>query len=333
MDHYTTLGVSKNATSEEIKKAYRQMALKYHPDRNQDDPTSAEQFKKVSTAYEVLSDSAKKAEYDRNNNSRDPWSNSGSTGEWQYDFKDFGSSFRNSEFRRHSNERARKSQGKTHSGPLDTSYLDINITHQIDLKDAVLGKKADVSFTRKKIEYTGHVGNMLKFNKVDEEKELRINFDLRKTYLLIKKEEDKYTAKVRVSKFGNEDVTTRMNIWGDMEQYPLTGDLYVTVIINMPNNVELEDNNIVQRVEIPLYQAILPGEKVIVETILDKKYEAEIKNPANLNDLKFVIQDQGVADSIGNIGKYIVKFIVLSPKIEELSKSKLDNLRTILIDL
>ena len=64
MDHYSTLGVSKNATDDEIKKAYRQMTLKYHPDRNQDDPGAADQFKKIAAAYEVLSDSKKKAEYD-----------------------------------------------------------------------------------------------------------------------------------------------------------------------------------------------------------------------------------------------------------------------------
>ena len=56
-DFYKVLGVEKNATAQEIKKAYRKLALKYHPDRNPGDKTAEEKFRKVSEAYEVLSDS------------------------------------------------------------------------------------------------------------------------------------------------------------------------------------------------------------------------------------------------------------------------------------
>ena len=64
-DYYKVLGISRNASADEIKKAYRKMALKYHPDRNQGDPKAEEQFKKISEAYEVLKDSEKRAAYDR----------------------------------------------------------------------------------------------------------------------------------------------------------------------------------------------------------------------------------------------------------------------------
>lgn len=64
-DYYKTLGVSKNASQEEIKKAYRKLAAKYHPDRNQGDKASEEKFKEVSEAYEVLGDPEKRAKYDR----------------------------------------------------------------------------------------------------------------------------------------------------------------------------------------------------------------------------------------------------------------------------
>jgi molecular chaperone DnaJ len=64
-DYYDILGIEKSASAAEIKKAYRKMALKYHPDKNPDDKTAEENFKKAAEAYEVLSNPDKKARYDQ----------------------------------------------------------------------------------------------------------------------------------------------------------------------------------------------------------------------------------------------------------------------------
>ena len=64
-DYYEVLGVSKNADDAELKKAYRKLALQYHPDRNPDDKKAEEKFKEAAEAYEILSDAQKRARYDR----------------------------------------------------------------------------------------------------------------------------------------------------------------------------------------------------------------------------------------------------------------------------
>ncbi|XP_023332094.1 dnaJ homolog subfamily A member 3, mitochondrial [Eurytemora carolleeae] len=91
-DYYKILGVPKNASQKDIKKAYYQLAKKYHPDTNQDEPTAQKKFQEVSEAYEVLGDDAKRAEFDQfgsgaaNNpfgqNQRQSYSNRGP--QWSY---------------------------------------------------------------------------------------------------------------------------------------------------------------------------------------------------------------------------------------------------------
>ena len=64
-DYYEVLGVDKNASEDEIKKAYRKIAIKYHPDRNPDDPKAEEKFKEAAEAYSVLNDAQKRQQYDQ----------------------------------------------------------------------------------------------------------------------------------------------------------------------------------------------------------------------------------------------------------------------------
>lgn len=64
-DYYELLGVARNASDDEIKKSFRRLAMKYHPDRNRDNPQAEEQFKKIKEAYDVLSDAKKRSAYDQ----------------------------------------------------------------------------------------------------------------------------------------------------------------------------------------------------------------------------------------------------------------------------
>ena len=64
-DFYSVLGVEKSASEDEIKKAYRKLAMKFHPDRNPGDKAAEESFKEAKEAYEILSDAKKRAAYDQ----------------------------------------------------------------------------------------------------------------------------------------------------------------------------------------------------------------------------------------------------------------------------
>src|SRR5436190_13030337 len=64
-DYYEVLGIGRNASDEEVKRAYRKLAVKFHPDKNPDDPHAEEQFKELGEAYDVLMDADKRAAYDR----------------------------------------------------------------------------------------------------------------------------------------------------------------------------------------------------------------------------------------------------------------------------
>ena len=64
-DYYEVLGVQRTASAEEIKRAYRRLAMKFHPDRNPGDSAAEEKFKEAAEAYEVLADSEKRSRFDR----------------------------------------------------------------------------------------------------------------------------------------------------------------------------------------------------------------------------------------------------------------------------
>src|SRR2546430_9779053 len=64
-DYYEVLGLERNASADEVKRAYRKLAVKFHPDKNPDDPHTVEKFKELGEAYDVLMDGDKRAAYDR----------------------------------------------------------------------------------------------------------------------------------------------------------------------------------------------------------------------------------------------------------------------------
>ena len=145
-DYYDLLGVSRGASEDEIKKSYRKLVFKYHPDRNQGDKAAEEKFKKISEAYNVLSDKDKRAAYDRYGHGAfssggmggagdagfDGFSSAGFTG----DFSDIFNDFFGGGFGKTSTQRARDSMRGS----------DLRYDIEISLEDAFKGVKIPVSY-------------------------------------------------------------------------------------------------------------------------------------------------------------------------------------------
>lgn len=142
-DYYEILGLSREATADEVKKSYRKLALKYHPDRNPGDHEAEEKFKEACEAYEVLSDQAKRARYDRYGH--EGVKNAFGQGGFQWsdfshfgDFEDilgdvFGSFFGMGG----GGGRRRFNRGR-----------DLRLTYSITLEEAFRGTEAELSLTR-----------------------------------------------------------------------------------------------------------------------------------------------------------------------------------------
>jgi curved DNA-binding protein len=87
-DYYKILGVERNASEADIRKAYRKLAMQYHPDRNPNDKQAEERFKEINEAYQVLNDPKKRAHYDRLGSDYSNWQRRGAPGDFNWD--DYG---------------------------------------------------------------------------------------------------------------------------------------------------------------------------------------------------------------------------------------------------
>lgn len=319
MDHYSTLGLGRTASIDEIKKAYRVLAKQWHPDKNNGSKEAEEKFKRITDAYSILSDPDKKKAYDikTNPNKRD----------FKFSFDDFVNDFSGDGFndwRRRNNERGKKSQGRTHNPP-NLEQLDVIVERVISVREAFTGTKVEVAFSRRKISYEDKIKYFLE----NEEKMVSFEFDLKKTSVTIKKEGSEYWTSVRLGKLGHEEMHSAPNIWGEIEAVPVMGDVIIKIKIEMEEGVSIEDKNIIHKLEVPFVSAIVENEKIRVEAINGKKYEASLNYPKNLSKIKFVVAGEGLAISKSERGDYIVKIDVILPPIEEMNdenKSKIKEL-------
>ncbi len=329
-DYYSILGITESATAPEIKQAYRKLAVKHHPDKNNGSKSSEEKFKQISEAYDHLSSKDKKKKYDDSRRVKKARTHVDGfddfvKNEFRYGNGGRDRGFKSNPFnyqnRKKNSDNARSTQGKTHAPPPTVNHLSLTVPAEVSLVSTLAGEKITVNVSRRVIEYDGKSADgKIKYHIGTESKDISITLDTTKNYLQFKKTPSGYTAKIRVQKMGNEEMHQRHDIWDEEMLVPLTGDLFIDITLTVPDNIELIDGQIVQLVDLPLYKILSDDEKIEIETITGKKYEAKINQPESTNGLKFVLLKGGIISSSGELGDYTIKFNVLTPNISKLKK-------------
>lgn len=267
VDYYKVLGVSKTATDKEIKKSFRKLARKYHPDVNPNSEEAEKKFKQLNEANEVLSDKEKRAKYDKYGQNRangDAYSqaNSNQNQQYQYrnsnqgfhqnDFSDFFSSmFSGQDFDHNQYSRQRNSfKGQDYQSELT-----------IDLKETLASNKKTIAVNKKNIRFTIPTGI-------------------------------KDGQTIRIKGHG-----------GEGENGGPKGDLHITFKINNNTPFKIENNNLHLFKKIDLYTAVLGGE-IVVDT-LDKKVKLKVK-AGTQNNTQVKLSGKGLPeykhpDKLGNL--------------------------------
>jgi curved DNA-binding protein len=288
-DYYKILGLDKKASQDDIKKAYRNLAMKYHPDRNQGNKEAEEKFKQITEANEVLSDPEKRKKYDtlgsnwkqyqsQGQGFEDYFSNFGSdSGRGrQYNFSgDMGDLFGNisgfSDFFENFFGRGGSATRDTHNRR-NRKGQDFEATLYIPLIEAYNGTTKEISISGQKVRVKINPGT-------------------------------KDSKKLRLKGLGNKGLNG-----GDK------GDLYLTLKIEKDPYFELDGNNLYYELYIDLYTAVLGGKKQII-TLGGKTLNLTIPE-ATESEKILRLQDLGfpVSESSQTYGDLLVRIKVELPK-------------------
>jgi curved DNA-binding protein len=275
IDYYKVLGVDKNATQDDIKKAYRKLARKYHPDVNPNDKEAHKKFQQVNEANEVLSDPEKRIKYDQHGK------------DWQH-AEQFEQARRQS--------RQRGFERETFTGDFSDSEFS-------DFFNSMFGGMGGGGFRQRHTKFRGE----------DYHAELQLNLtDVYTTHqqvLTVNGKNIRITVpagiendqKIKIKGHGGPGINGGPN-----------GDLYITFHIINNTTFKRHGNDLHTTVDLDLYTAVLGGE-IVIDT-LDGKVKLKVK-PETQNGMKIKLKGKGfpVYKKEGESGDLVITFQIKIP--------------------
>lgn len=271
-NYYNILGLESGCSQEDIKKAYRKLVVKYHPDKN---PDGESKFKEIAEAYGVLGDVEKRKSYDRGGNAsfedlRDMFSGFGSTDIF------------------------------TQNWGID---LDIVVNQKIELRELLIGKTIEVSYTKK------GESTPIRFS-VDlnpEKTRHQLIFDGRRVF-----------SRLTFQNMGNQGKLGG----GSMFNRTFIGNLYVMLEIIIPAGIEIDQTgNITDNREVNLDE-LINIENLMFTSVTGLNFKIKSINAKSFGNIKITIPGRGISTNLREKGNYIFKIHTNIPNFDKLSSDE-----------
>lgn len=276
-DYYKILGVNKDASTDEIKKVYRKLAKKYHPDLNPGDEEAEKRFKEVSEAYEILGDEEKRKQYDTFGSAHN------FRGGQNFDPRDFGYTY-------------------TTSGDMGgfSDFFDTffgggahQTTGGFDFGDIFSGSSRRA---QRRPEYNSRLSLSLKEAYEGAEKVVRLNLD-------------GHTVNIDVKVPKGIKEGQKLRVKG--EKWGLDGDVLFKMDIRKNSSEYLDGLDIIKKVEVYPWEAYFGGEKIIDP--ITGKIKVNVPKGARSGQ-RLRIRNRGFEDINGNRGHLFIEFEIINPK-------------------
>ena len=333
-DYYNILGVDKSSSTDDVKKAYRKMAMKYHPDRNPDNVEAEEKFKDISEAYSVLSDDTKKANYDQ-------FGDPEGRVHQGFDMHDFMRNFNMGDmFGGGSPFGGNPFGNRQQPNPIKRGS-DLRVRVKIDIHDVNTGYEKNIKYSRKiKCETCdGFGGEQVPCSKCHGSGKIQINKNMGFATITTTTHCDVCKGHGHIIKTACEvchgqgvvDRETELNVKlpkgvessdrfqangkGNMAERPgkygIFGDLIIDVIVENNTLLERQGSDLIYNLEIPFTTMILGG-SVEIPT-LEGEVKINIPQYTKPNDVKR-LRNKGLANQRGQRGDLMIVIHLNIPK-------------------